>query len=129
MARECRGKPSISGEVFSAMLAEGLAAIVTLGGAKVGDKTLVDVLDPAVKAFGATLAEDGFSQALEAMAAAAEAGKEAAKDLVARIGRASRLGERSRGFYDAGSVSCFLLLQSMARSMTGLLSQGESRAV
>jgi len=42
--------------------------------------------------------------------------------MVARIGRASRLGERSRGFLDAGSVSCAIQMRAMADSMTVLLS-------
>ncbi|MEA5003683.1 MAG: DAK2 domain-containing protein, partial [Christensenella sp.] len=46
--------------------------------------------------------------------AAAKAGRDSTKDLVAKFGRASRLGERSRGVLDAGSVSCALLIESMS---------------
>jgi len=45
---------------------------------------------------------------------AAENGKEATRDLVAKIGRASRLGERSRGVLDAGAASGAIILQTMA---------------
>jgi len=62
-----------------------------------------------------------FPACLNAMAAAAEAGKEATRGLVAKLGRASRLGERSRGTLDAGAASCALLLATLARSVTGLL--------
>jgi dihydroxyacetone kinase len=55
------------------------------------------------------------------MAEAAEQGSEATRAMVARIGRASRLGERSRGFLDAGSVSCAIQLRAMADSMAALL--------
>jgi dihydroxyacetone kinase len=41
--------------------------------------------------------------------------------MVARVGRASRLGERSRGVLDAGATSCWLLLAALAASMSGLL--------
>ena len=58
---------------------------------------------------------------LAAMAEAAERGKESTRDLVARVGRASRLGERSRGVLDAGATSCWLLLRAMADSMQALL--------
>ncbi|HOL85673.1 MAG TPA: DAK2 domain-containing protein, partial [Thermoclostridium caenicola] len=43
------------------------------------------------------------------------------RDMVAKVGRASRLGERSRGVLDAGSVSCNLLIASLADSMIALL--------
>lgn len=48
-------------------------------------------------------------------------GQETTRVLVAKIGRASRLGERSRGHLDAGATSCYLILQSIANSITDLL--------
>jgi dihydroxyacetone kinase len=48
------------------------------------------------------------------MAAAAERGRDATRDMIARVGRASRLGERSRGVLDAGATSCCLILQTLA---------------
>lgn len=61
-----------------------------------------------------------FSEALEAMKVAAEKGKESTIDLVAKIGRASRLGERSRGVLDAGATSCYLILTAMADTLMPL---------
>ena len=117
MAEACDGKAEIDAEVFQAMLDAGLAAIQSLGDAKVGDKTLVDTLVPAREAFAASSAAgDDFATALGKLADAAEAGKESTRDLVAKIGRASRLGERSRGHLDPGATSCCLLLQAMAAS-------------
>ena len=55
------------------------------------------------------------------MKAAAEKGWQSTKDLVAKIGRASRLGERSRGVLDAGATSCNLILQTMADAMIELI--------
>jgi len=104
--------------VFSAMLNAGLKAIQEIGEAKVGDKTLLDALVPAWAAFDAALAAGWpFAECLARMAAAAEQGRDSTRDLVARVGRASRLGERSRGVLDAGATSCALLLQSTARSL------------
>jgi dihydroxyacetone kinase-like protein len=60
-----------------------------------------------------------FAEALKRMAMAAEAGRDATLDMVAKIGRASRLGERSRGHVDAGAASCFLILGSMAATLVG----------
>jgi len=103
---------------FAAMLAAGLAAIQEIGSAKVGDKTLLDALVPARAAFEAALGGGlPFAECLARMAAAAEEGKESTRALVAKVGRAARLGERSRGVLDAGATSCALLLRSMASSI------------
>lgn len=127
LATSSRGCQVIDAAVFSTMLNAGLSSIESLGGAKVGDKTLVDTLVPAIRAFDA-VAQDGilategtFAQALVGLMDAAEQGKESTRALVARIGRASRLGERSRGVLDAGSVSCWLLLRAMAQASLSLL--------
>jgi len=122
MAKASIGRETIDSLAFAGMLEKGLNGVVTLGGAKVGDKTLVDTLLPAQRAF-AVAVESGkpFADALSALAAAAEAGKESTRDLTARVGRSSRLGERSRGLLDAGAVSCCLILTAMARSMRQLL--------
>ena len=111
------GKNAVDLGEFSTMLTEALNGILTIGKAKVGDKTLVDTLTPAVNAIvkaneeGKTLA-DG----LDDFEAAAKAGMESTKDLMAKIGRASRLGERTIGHQDAGATSCFFILQSLARA-------------
>jgi phosphoenolpyruvate---glycerone phosphotransferase subunit DhaL len=125
MAKAGKGHETIDARLFAAMLERGLNGVVSLGGAKVGDKTLVDTLAPAQCAL-AQAVESGkpFPDALSAMVAAAEAGKESTRDLAARVGRSSRLGERSRGVLDAGAVSCCLILTAMARSMRELLGAG-----
>jgi len=100
---------------FAAMLKAGLAAVQGLGEAKPGDKTLVDVLVPARDAFDAAQGEGkGLAESLLAMKAAAEAGLEATRTMVAKVGRASRLGERSRGTLDAGAASCTMILSALA---------------
>jgi dihydroxyacetone kinase-like protein len=100
---------------FAGMLKAGLAAVQGLGEAKPGDKTLVDVLVPARDAFDAAQAEGKtFAESLLATKAAAEAGLEATRGMVAKVGRASRLGERSRGTLDAGAASCTMILSALA---------------
>ena len=81
---------------------------------------MLDTLIPAEKAFRNGI-EYGFSEALDRMLEAAEDGKNSTIDLVAKIGRASRLGERSRGVLDAGATSCFLILQTMGKTIKGIL--------
>jgi dihydroxyacetone kinase-like protein len=123
MSDACRGQPVIDGQTFGVMLDAGLRGVQELGDAQAGDKTLLDTLIPARAAYWAALsAGDGFPAALGKMVAAAEEGKEGTRDMVAKIGRASRLGERSRGHLDAGATSCYLILKSFAESMTALLS-------
>ena len=114
MAGAVKDVERIDANAFGAMLKAAIGAIQELGEAKVGDKTLMDTLVPAEAAFATAVAGGkSFDDAIDAMSEAAEKGKESTRDLVAKIGRSSRLGERSRGVLDAGAVSCCLLLTTM----------------
>lgn len=97
------------------MLKVGLDGLQDIVEARVGDKTLVDTLSPAVDAL-MDAGEKGLAlpQALENMKSAAAAGRDSTKEMAAKYGRSSRLGERSRGVLDAGAVSCCILLTAMA---------------
>ncbi|MBX9427000.1 MULTISPECIES: dihydroxyacetone kinase subunit DhaL [Streptomyces] len=94
--------------VSRARLAEALGAGVTavsqLGGAQVGDKTMLDALVPAV---------EGLRESFGAGRAAAEGGAVATVPLRARKGRASYLGERSVGHQDPGATSSALLFAAL----------------
>ncbi len=115
MSDALAGRDVLDRDGFLLMLRAGEAAIVDLGEAKVGDKTLIDVLTPAGNAFErAAGAGSNFAVCLHALQGAATDGLEATRDLVARLGRASRLGERSRGVLDAGAASCELILRTLA---------------
>ncbi len=104
------------------MLERGSAAVRDLSGAQVGDKTILDALVPAVEAYRKEVAAGaGFAAALDALRDAAQKGMESTRDLVAKVGRSSRLGERSRGTLDAGAASCALLLGAMADALRGLI--------
>ncbi len=119
MSKTSSGKEEIDSSVFSEMLGNAVRGIQSLGEAKVGDKTLLDTFIPAMDAFNKNL--DDFDAALDRMMEAAEKGKDSTIDLVAKVGRASRLGERSRGVLDAGATSCFLLLESMGKTIKELI--------
>lgn len=113
-------------EIGKAEFAEALKAALTdiqkISPAKVGDKTLMDVLIPSVETLEAAVGEGAsFEDALDRMSAAAEAGRDSTIDMVAKIGRSSRLGERSRGVMDAGSASCCLILTTMAATIKEIL--------
>jgi dihydroxyacetone kinase-like protein len=109
---------------FSAMLDAGVKELQDVVEAQVGDKTLIDTIVPARNVLQeAAKSGKRFSDALQEMKAAAEKGRDSTKDLVAKFGRSSRLGERSRGVLDAGSVSCCLILCAIA---DGILEQMEA---
>lgn len=109
------GKEEIGISEFGDALQSALDAIASISPAKVGDKTLIDTLVPAVTAYKNAQNEGKtFSEALEAMKNAAIEGRDSTKDMVAKLGRASRLGERSRGVLDAGATSCCLILETIA---------------
>ena len=82
----------------------------------------MDVLIPSVETLENAVNEGAsFEESLDRMSAAAEAGRDSTIDMVAKIGRSSRLGERSRGVMDAGSASCCLILTTMATSIKEML--------
>lgn len=121
MFRVARNKDIIDAEVLGEMLTRAMESIKDIGGAQVGDKTLLDTLEPAVVAFTTEhKAGKDFFTALQAMKVAAEKGKDSTIDMVAKVGRSSRLGERSRGALDAGATSCWLILCAMADAIMAL---------
>jgi dihydroxyacetone kinase-like protein len=114
-AEKLQGTETVDAETYSRMLHAGLEGIQAIGSAKVGDKTLIDTLVPAVEAFdAATNAGKPFGDALGALVEAAEAGRDSTLNLAAKIGRASRLGERSLGVLDAGATSCAIILKELS---------------
>lgn len=123
MADQVRGSEQIDAVTFASLLRGGLASLQDITEAGVGDKCLMDTLIPAVEAFEQQNASGAsFSAALDAMKSAATRGRDSTKDLVAKIGRASRLGARSLGVLDAGAVSCCLILNRLADSVLPRLS-------
>ncbi len=122
MSTALRGRTTLDRDGFAAMLRAGVDAVIDLGEGQPGDKSLVDVLVPARDAFETAAARgETFAACLSAMDEAAERGRAATRDMVARIGRASRLGERSRGHVDAGATSCALLLHTLAEGLRARL--------
>lgn len=106
------GRPVFDAEGLSLLLSAALEGVMKRGGAKPGDKTMIDALAPAAeKAREST----GLSltDSLAAVAAAAEGGKEASKNMIAQFGRAKTLGEACLGFPDAGACSVVVMLNTM----------------
>ncbi|WP_145515255.1 dihydroxyacetone kinase subunit DhaL [Yersinia aleksiciae] len=118
MADSIRDCDKIDAAAFSAMLRGGLSCLQDISDAGVGDKCIMDTLIPAVEVFELAQQQNkSFVESLHLMKNAAHAGRDSTIDLVARIGRASRLGERSRGVLDAGATSCCLILSQLADSV------------
>ena len=112
-------QPTFDGPQLVEVLAAALASVKDLGTAAVGDKTMVDSLEPAVEMLRSRLA-DGASldDAIEEAAVAAEAGMRSTIPLQARKGRASYLGERSVGHQDPGATSTALIVRALQKAVT-----------
>ncbi|WP_188267947.1 MULTISPECIES: dihydroxyacetone kinase subunit DhaL [unclassified Streptomyces] len=100
----------ITREELAEALGSGVTAVSRLGGAQVGDKTMLDALVPAVA---------GLRESFDAARTAAEDGALATVPLRARKGRASYLGERSEGHQDPGATSSALLFTALAETAHG----------
>jgi dihydroxyacetone kinase-like protein len=111
-------QPTFDGSHLVDVLAAALASVKDLGTAAVGDKTMVDALEPAVDTLRARLAAGAaLDEALDEAAAAAEAGMRATIPLQARKGRASYLGERSVGHQDPGATSTALIVRALQKAV------------
>jgi dihydroxyacetone kinase-like protein len=115
-ATAVKGHTELDVEAVHAALAAALEGVLARGRAELEDKTMVDALTPAVAAAqtAATVPE-----ALDAAATAAERGADATVELVARKGRASYLGERSKGHMDPGARSTALILRALSDHAAG----------
>jgi dihydroxyacetone kinase-like protein len=122
MAEASEQEEEIDAYVFEKMITAAFDGVQDIGSAKRGDKTLLDVLIPAKESYSNALQEGkDFNEALELMKDASKEGWLSTKEMVAKIGRASRLGERSRGVLDAGATSCNIIIQTMASFIQNML--------
>jgi phosphoenolpyruvate---glycerone phosphotransferase subunit DhaL len=111
-------KTEISPEEFGTLLEKALAGVIQRGKAALGDKTMVDALQPATESYQAALkAGKPFPEALEIAAHSAEAGMNGTVPLLAKKGRASYLGERSIGHQDPGATSVNFLFQAARETL------------
>jgi dihydroxyacetone kinase-like protein len=107
-----KGVPGVLDAVgYAAALKEGLKAVQARGGAKPGDKTMIDGLVPAIA--GAEAGAD-IHDALARAAAGSAKGAEATAGMIATTGKAKALGERSRGHMDPGAITLSIVLGALA---------------
>jgi phosphoenolpyruvate---glycerone phosphotransferase subunit DhaL len=116
-ARNLAGCQAFDAAALASLLTDGLQAVRERGKAQPGDKTMVDALAPAATSAN-ELAAASLDEALAASAEAARLGMERTKEMVATIGKAKTLGERSLGYPDPGAVSTYLILKFMAEYVT-----------
>jgi dihydroxyacetone kinase-like protein len=110
MAEGCGTEPEIDVATIAAMFEAGLAKMEAQTSAKVGDKTMIDALVPAVAAMRQAANEElSVPDAFQKAADAAAKGAEGTKELQARFGRAKNLGPRSIGHVDPGATSISFL--------------------
>jgi len=115
MGKELGDASEVEDERLAAALRAGYDSVVARGKAQLEDKTMLDAWHPALEALDAALATGKeLGPALDEAAAAAEGGMKATIPMVARKGRASYLGERSRDHQDPGATSTHLILQTLA---------------
>ena len=118
MAKAVGPAASVTPAEWAAALDAGVRGVRARGKAEPGDKTMVDTLEPATRAFGEAVADgQELRSALGRAAEAAERGMKATTPLVARKGRASYLGERSAGHQDPGATSSWMLLRAAAQAL------------
>jgi phosphoenolpyruvate---glycerone phosphotransferase subunit DhaL len=119
LSEKCINTSEINATTLYRMIITGRLAIQEIGLAKLGDKTVLDTLIPAENALLEGLQNGAsFNTTISAMVKKAQEGMENTKKLKAKIGRASRLGDRSIGFLDPGAVSMYLILKAFAESFT-----------
>jgi triose/dihydroxyacetone kinase / FAD-AMP lyase (cyclizing) len=105
--------------VFLFTLDEALEPSPCFGrGAEVDDKNLVDALVPCADSWSESAANgDDFKTAFEKGAAAAVEGAEKTKEIVARMGRAGTVGERTLGHLDAGAYALGVIFTELSESL------------
>lgn len=114
------GKPAANGRDWCEAFNAAVDAVEQLGGARKGNRTMVDALRPAAEAWRAALARGEQPQrAFEMAVAQAIAGAAATADMFPALGRASYLGERTKGIPDGGAEAVTIWLRAIVDETAG----------
>ncbi len=121
-----KARKELSIEEFAAMLQAAVQGIQATGersfgrGAVVGDKTLIDALVPCANSWvESAVQKESFLTAFEKAAKAAVDGAKSTESIVARMGRAGTVGERSLGFPDAGAYALGFIFTELYKAIQG----------
>ena len=107
------GEETLNSEGLKSFLNAANEGVKSRGGASPGDKTMIDALEPAAKEASENITLPLY-ELVSLVSQAADRGKEESKDMIATMGRAKTLGERSLGHPDAGACSVAIILKSMS---------------
>ena len=114
MSKAARGRP-VDTKTIADAFSQGVASVKLRGKADAGEKTMLDVLIPVSECLlGKASAATPLPEMLAEMKQVAVQGMESTRDMVATKGRASFLGERSKGHIDAGAKTAQLILCAVA---------------
>jgi triose/dihydroxyacetone kinase / FAD-AMP lyase (cyclizing) len=109
-----------AGRQWATAMSEGCGAVGELGGARLGDRTMLDALVPFAQAFSEGVEQGGsIFESAAAGLEAAQAGVERTASMVARKGRTSYLGKRSLGVADPGAAAVAIWLEAVVSSIAG----------
>ena len=114
MGSALAGQSEVDLPAYAAAWRKGLEGVQARGKAEAGDKTMVDALIPAIDALETS---SDLSSGLRAAEQAAEEGMNATTPMIARKGRASYLGERSKDHQDPGATSTYYLFKSATEAL------------
>lgn len=106
------GREAFDSQALADLIKAGLEGVMARGGAKPGDKTMIDALHPAMLK-AQEVAGQPLPEAITAVAQAANDGRDASKAMIATMGRAKTLGEQSIGHPDAGACSVAVIFDAM----------------
>ncbi|MDO5607453.1 MAG: dihydroxyacetone kinase subunit DhaL [Capnocytophaga sp.] len=114
---QSKGKSSLTTSEFANAMEAGVKEIQAKGGASLGDKTMVDLWIPVIEALKKEQ-DTELASCIDQIISVAEDAKNATIDLIAKKGRASYIGERSKGHLDPGATSSFLLLKALQQTLS-----------
>jgi len=107
------GEETLNSDGLKSFLNAANEGVKSRGGASPGDKTMIDALEPAAQEASKNLSLPLY-ELISLVSQAADRGKEESKEMIATMGRAKTLGERSLGHPDAGACSVAIILKSMS---------------
>ncbi|MCL6087986.1 MAG: dihydroxyacetone kinase subunit DhaL [Actinobacteria bacterium] len=115
-----KGKDNISKLDIYNMFAAILDSMNSIAPAKIGDKTLVDTIEPFIDEYKRLMNDNDLLYTFNKALIKAKEGMEYTKNMVSKVGRSSRLMERSKGHIDAGAASSYLILKSFYNSLKNI---------
>lgn len=114
--RKLESADTINLEILSTIFENGLAGVKERGKANLGDKTMIDALEPAVVSLKSSLNQKlDLHEALIKAEESAAQGVENSKNYIAKFGRAKTLGDRAIGYQDAGATTVWIIFKSMRK--------------